>query len=510
MAQQIVNIGTAPNDSAGDTLRATGQKINTNFSEVYLLMTNTIMVAQASDFGTPFVGVVTLAVDTIYMQIADVDMGSVSIKANPTANSVNVIRCINTSGFTLAYSGTGSLFADSELTTSLFCNEMQVSTPNGTVCSIQDTTASGTGTILFFTCQFVLCLGMGTVEDVRFIHFFSQEILCGQGWDWTSCNSITYTHANNLFGLNLASTFVYTLNGANGPISIVGNFFGPQSNEKISNITPSSTTSGGTVNANQFDASSGGELYNPGSKDHSDIDWNYDGNQGGGVQDSSVTAVARVSGNTTETVIPAKFAWVKLAASTFETDLLERSAVGTDGKYTYIGINNSKLSIDGTALVEPSTATKKLAARFLNIHAHDSYVVTFDNTTETVLGIESSIVDGSTITFENTAGTLPVGLRSDVVYFARDVVSGVSCTLSYLDSGAVVPFADNGTGTNSYNDCELVGNFTQNTIAANAPRNLYPEALLFVETGDEGYIILSNLTDSVNIVSSDGYYRVEG
>lgn len=510
MAQQIVNIGTVPNDSTGDTLRATGQKINTNFSELYLLMTNTVMVSQASDFGTPVANVVTLAADTIYMQIADIDMGIVSIKANPTANSVNVIRCINTSGFTLAYSGAGALFADSTLTTSLFINEVQISTPNGKVCNIQDTTASGTGTILFFTCQFLLCADMGTIDDVRFISFFSQEILRGQGWTFNNCVSITYNFINNFFGLNLPGTVFFTLSGNNGPVSINGGFYGPLSNEAIFDIKSTSTTTGGIISIDQFDDSAGGALFAAGSKDHTDIQWKYIGSQGSGSQDSSITAVARVAGNVTETVIPAQFAWVKLAASTFTSDLLERSAVGIDGKYTYLGLNNAKLSIDGTVLVEPSNATKKLSARLLNIHAHDSFVVTFDNATDTVLGIDSSIIDGSTLAFENTAGTLPTGLRDDVVYFARDVVSGVSCTLAYLAGGVVVPFPDDGSGTNSYNDCDIIGNITQNTVAANAPRNLHPEALIAVETGDQGYIILSNLTDSVNIKSADDYYRVEG
>jgi hypothetical protein len=35
MAQQIINIGAAPNDSTGDTIRDGGDKINGNFTELY-------------------------------------------------------------------------------------------------------------------------------------------------------------------------------------------------------------------------------------------------------------------------------------------------------------------------------------------------------------------------------------------------------------------------------------------------------------------------------------------
>ena len=35
MAQQSINLGTTANDGTGDTLRAAGLKVNSNFNEVY-------------------------------------------------------------------------------------------------------------------------------------------------------------------------------------------------------------------------------------------------------------------------------------------------------------------------------------------------------------------------------------------------------------------------------------------------------------------------------------------
>lgn len=40
MAQQTVNIGTAANDGSGDSLRAGGNKINANFTELYNTLIN--------------------------------------------------------------------------------------------------------------------------------------------------------------------------------------------------------------------------------------------------------------------------------------------------------------------------------------------------------------------------------------------------------------------------------------------------------------------------------------
>src|SRR5699024_7134354 len=44
MAQQIVNIGTSPNDGTGDPLRVGGDKINDNFTEVYGLLNNRVQI----------------------------------------------------------------------------------------------------------------------------------------------------------------------------------------------------------------------------------------------------------------------------------------------------------------------------------------------------------------------------------------------------------------------------------------------------------------------------------
>lgn len=60
MAQQIINIGSAPNDGTGDVLRSAFDKINDNFSELYAkgaagsnldLNNNDISISQTSTVG---------------------------------------------------------------------------------------------------------------------------------------------------------------------------------------------------------------------------------------------------------------------------------------------------------------------------------------------------------------------------------------------------------------------------------------------------------------------------
>src|SRR5262245_52166330 len=42
MAQEVINLGTNPNDGSGELLRTGGQKINSNFTELYALLSDTI------------------------------------------------------------------------------------------------------------------------------------------------------------------------------------------------------------------------------------------------------------------------------------------------------------------------------------------------------------------------------------------------------------------------------------------------------------------------------------
>ncbi len=469
---------------------------------------NVRFYSDANPPGTAVGGVITLAENIAYIQNGDYNQGTDVLKPNPTANSVNLFRSSNTSGFTHTYTGTGAMVTDTALTTSIFFNEMQISTPNGKVCDIQDTTASGTGSVLFFTCQFLLCAELGSVQDVRFINFFSQEVLCGQGWSFTDCNSITYNFINRLLGLNLASTVYITIDGNNGPIAINGNFFGTDTNESIFDIKSTSTTTGGIVSFNQFDTSGGGDLYASGSKDQSDIEWKWIGSQGGNNEDSTVSAEGYLDGNTTATVIPVVNAWVIINASTWTNDLLERVTVASNGLLEYTGVNKTKLAVDANVAAEPASSTKDIAISILNVHAHDDFIVTFTNGTNLINETATALANGDTISFVNTQGTLPAELRTDVVYYVINQLTN-SFQVSYTSGGAAVTFTDDGTPTNNYNTCDIRGSKPKQPIAANSPRDLVAQALVPVETGDQGALIIQNKTDAVDITADDAYIRVK-
>lgn len=52
MAQQLINVGSLPNDGTGDPLRLAYQKINSNFTEVYSTITGGYTGSLELDFGS--------------------------------------------------------------------------------------------------------------------------------------------------------------------------------------------------------------------------------------------------------------------------------------------------------------------------------------------------------------------------------------------------------------------------------------------------------------------------
>lgn len=88
MAQEIINIGAAPNDGTGDDLRSGATKINNNFSELYSYISSGKfkIIESISDLPTPVSDVITLEADTSYMFINDLDLsGNRLVGASNTA-----------------------------------------------------------------------------------------------------------------------------------------------------------------------------------------------------------------------------------------------------------------------------------------------------------------------------------------------------------------------------------------------------------------------------------------
>jgi hypothetical protein len=55
MSKSLIDIGSSPNDGAGDSLRVAGQKINSNFNEIYNTFGNGTQLAAIVDLSGPWI-----------------------------------------------------------------------------------------------------------------------------------------------------------------------------------------------------------------------------------------------------------------------------------------------------------------------------------------------------------------------------------------------------------------------------------------------------------------------
>lgn len=224
------------------------------------------------------------------------------------------------------------------------------------------------------------------------------------------------------------------------------------------------------------------------------------------VSPSTVTAEAILLNNATETDIPAVNAKVIIAASTWIGKEESRITVNSDGSSTYDANFQASLKLDGNVTLEPASSTKNLSCSFAGMHGSRA-VVTFTNGTNLINETSTPLVDGDNITFKDNAGTLPAELREDIVYVVVSKLTN-SFQVSYTSGGAAITFTDDGSATNSYVVAEIHGSSPSNSIAANSPRNLVPQAIEAIKKNDKTFLIVENLDDTVNISVSDAYYRI--
>ena len=106
MAKQALNLGTAANDNTGDTLRAGGDKINDNFTELYTAIgngSNTQLsvanpaVGQVLRYnGTSFLPSdftnLTAALDVNNNSIISSSNGNIAVAANGTGDILSLIH----------------------------------------------------------------------------------------------------------------------------------------------------------------------------------------------------------------------------------------------------------------------------------------------------------------------------------------------------------------------------------------------------------------------------------
>jgi hypothetical protein len=103
MTQQLVNIGTIPNDGTGDTLRDAFDKANDNFTELY--------TDKAAIAGQTFTGTITIPTLNLTNPLAVIYGGTGASSTSGVGGALdNLLPSGETSGYVLTTSGAGSYF----------------------------------------------------------------------------------------------------------------------------------------------------------------------------------------------------------------------------------------------------------------------------------------------------------------------------------------------------------------------------------------------------------------
>lgn len=408
------------------------------------------------------------------------------------------IRGLATLGYTNQNPATDALFkgADVEaafiilLELNLYCDgtgrlfDLATTDPNGFVL-LQTVAAGGFNSL-------------GTISDLSYyanVVNYIQGVATGLTLTDNNAIGMAYHRFNDWF--NAGATFV-TINGTQQNIQISSSFFQPKSNEKVLYLDPALTTSGGSVVGNAIDLTQGGEFYQSGSQTQSNIYWTFAGNTN--LADSTVSAQGEFAPpSPTSTVIPAQDALVVLAGdSNWVWNSEERLSGAADGVLLYTGRETLDISFNGIAEVAPATAGKTLRLQFARL-IQGEYLVTF-TAPSTVNETDTARQNGDLISFYDTGGTLPTGLRTDVLYYVINQATN-SFQLSYTVGGPAVTFTGAGTPPNTYRVAGLYGAAVGGSISIRT--SLSPIALILIQTGDKILLTVHNETDSVDV---DCYY----
>lgn len=219
-----------------------------------------------------------------------------------------------------------------------------------------------------------------------------------------------------------------------------------------------------------------------------------------------VSAELFLAGNATQTLIPVTGAMVEINT---DTDWTSDDAIGMtatpDGAVEYIGDRDTRAAYSGNINLNPATAMKSLSIRAILIKAAVN-VVTFTNAGNLINEIATPLSDGDLVSFRDTAGTLPSTIRADVVYFVVNKLVD-SFQIAFTAGGGAIPFADDGSGTNSYKAASLEGANPTLSVQAITPADMIPQAIVPMSTNDKAFIVIINNTDAVDILVNSGYQR---
>lgn len=456
-----------------------------------------IAINSAADFPTPVGGVITLETNINYV-ISQPLVVITNRLVIPASGQIQISGAI--AGSVLFYAGVGAMISGTSVDRLLLVDSTFVSN------DIMFNITSGVSAQSFVNCNLSVfqAADLGNVTAISF--FLISSVLQGfdQGLNFQNNPISAIINTNIVNTPNTVGCVYFSYSGTMPFISAINtalNSFG--SNETLFDIDPA------LINVNGYFsgiiALPTGTIFKAGSLDQTHLTFKFITCVN--IADSTVKIQHNLNNNSLITDIPAQNAWVIVNGGTdFSSSLSERMLGLSDGGATYIGLEDITAHASGIVNFEPSLASKHLAAAFMYVSG-DQTIVTFTNAANTIDKVAHGLVNGNTISFKNTAGTLPAELRKDIYYF---VVNAVADTfqISYTLGGAVIAFTDDGTPTNSYAIALNGGGIGRADIFALNPQDVTPISLLTITTNDEVYVIVSNETDAVDIKANYVYFNL--
>jgi hypothetical protein len=229
------------------------------------------------------------------------------------------------------------------------------------------------------------------------------------------------------------------------------------------------------------------------------------------IPNSTVTGVYKVDTAYTNVTTGGANYWALGKTAVGTVQLLERmtiiAAVGTYSSATYNGLEDTTLTLTANVNMEPATASKLLMAQF-GIFKAEKRTVTFTNATNIVNETNTPRVNGDTISFASSVGTLALPINRQNLYYVVNKTAN-SFQVSLTPGGVAVDLTDDGSGTNVYQVVQMSGSVGRANITAANPMDVICQGLFPVSTGDEIFLFISNATDAVTITLNHVYYSIK-
>lgn len=328
----------------GINATATGDEIQLSLTGTPV-STKTVVVAQTSDFPAASAGVITLAAETEYQIVNDVDIGTDRF----VVSDGTVISGADSAVITLTYTGTGAMFTSTEM--SWRVGRITLSCINGSVFDVTDAAGFSTAQLIDMTVS--KCVTVGTVAGGGAIQ------LNNVAFPSISTFGIAFSGNVNAFicvlciGLLDAGTFFDLGTATFNTISIESNLFNFSGGGTalISGLTAS-----GNINASGFATLLNNRMVGLATPltgvSVDDALWSFSLNDE--IADTRSDALLSLQSNATATTIAVSGTPV-LVAGTWVVESTSQMTGTTGGRATYDGDKDARLPVTASVTVEPAS-----------------------------------------------------------------------------------------------------------------------------------------------------------